>query len=337
MPTPVVAHTAFISSPSDVAAERNIVPRVVTELNNVYLQATGQILWPLMWETMLGGIGEDVQAVINRQTPNYDIFVGIMWSRFGTPTLRAGSGTEEEFDRAFELHVSQKAQIDFMVFVKTAAFPHSIDEGQLRGVRRFVDKLRARGILHHAFEDASEFEVLLRRHLLQYVASRTTRAPVAAHLSEIQQKSPVFDGKPYRALAANIVQFSERLKQAVDFIVSKDKARLDQGRRLLRDATVSLVTDASANIKKLIDWTYVYGRTCYSQTQPPCDEQARTITVSELESVAEQISDWRSLIGAAPSGDPSISGDFALAREFLDHCVCVVQTSAYGLSKRRIS
>src|SRR4051794_11197900 len=100
MPTPVIVHSAFVSSPGDVATERSVTPRIVSELNGVYLQATGHILWPLMWETMSGGLGEDPQAVINRQTPDYDIFVGIVWSRFGTPTKRAGSGTEEEFDRA---------------------------------------------------------------------------------------------------------------------------------------------------------------------------------------------------------------------------------------------
>ena len=44
------------------------------------------------------GLGIDAQDVINRQLGEYDIFLGIMNTRFGSPTHRADSGTEEEFD-----------------------------------------------------------------------------------------------------------------------------------------------------------------------------------------------------------------------------------------------
>ena len=43
-------------------------------------------------------MGSDPQQIINSQVSDeYDIFIGILWTRFGTPTERAGSGTEEEF------------------------------------------------------------------------------------------------------------------------------------------------------------------------------------------------------------------------------------------------
>ncbi|PYL26201.1 MAG: hypothetical protein DMF37_02915 [Verrucomicrobia bacterium] len=45
-------------------------------------------------------MGADAQDVINHQLAEYDIFLGIMSCRFGSPTKRAHSGTEEEFNRA---------------------------------------------------------------------------------------------------------------------------------------------------------------------------------------------------------------------------------------------
>jgi hypothetical protein len=45
-------------------------------------------------------IGPKAQAVINAQIGIYDLFCGIMWNRFGTPTEIAASGTKEEFDGA---------------------------------------------------------------------------------------------------------------------------------------------------------------------------------------------------------------------------------------------
>ncbi len=50
---------------------------------------------------MRPGIAEDAQAVVNPQIGPYDLFIGILWNRFGTPTGRAESGTREEFDQAY--------------------------------------------------------------------------------------------------------------------------------------------------------------------------------------------------------------------------------------------
>ena len=46
------------------------------------------------------GFDTDPQALINKSLPEYDIFLGILWHTFGTPTPRAGSGTFEEFTAA---------------------------------------------------------------------------------------------------------------------------------------------------------------------------------------------------------------------------------------------
>ena len=45
--------------------------------------------------------GVDAQEVMNRQIPSdYDISLGIFWTRLGTPTGRFGSGTQEEIEDA---------------------------------------------------------------------------------------------------------------------------------------------------------------------------------------------------------------------------------------------
>lgn len=53
-------------------------------------------------------IGPGPQQVINDQIGEYDLFVGIMWNRFGTPTDVAASGTEEEFQAALGSWRSRK-------------------------------------------------------------------------------------------------------------------------------------------------------------------------------------------------------------------------------------
>ena len=45
----------------------------------------------------------DGQDVINRQIEDkYDLFIGIMYTKFGSPTNRAESGTVEEFEIAYK-------------------------------------------------------------------------------------------------------------------------------------------------------------------------------------------------------------------------------------------
>lgn len=332
MPTPVIVHSAFISSPGDVTAERKIAPRIISELNSVYVQATGHILWPLMWETMSGGLGEDPQAVINRQTPDYDIFVGIVWSRFGTPTRRAGSGTEEEFDRALALHVSGARNVDFMVFVKTADLPHGVDGEQLKNVRAFIEKLQATGILYHTFRDNSEFEGLLRQHMLQYLAAKTTEGQRATHRGDVKTIGSNSEDRPHAALLSDIIKFSTALEQSIEFMATPKGVRFEEGRRLLHKATITLVADGGDNIKRMIDWAYAYGRNCYTTIQTPCAAFERMSMVTELSGIAEQISDWRRLMEKAPSVDDRVSAEFAVAREFLDRCASAVQTSAYGIN-----
>src|ERR1700756_3440394 len=89
----------FLASPSDLEPERSRLEEVIRELNVTWTRTLGVRLELVSWETHgYPGVGADPQDVLNRQLPNdYDIFIGLMWTKFGTPTGRAGSGTEEEF------------------------------------------------------------------------------------------------------------------------------------------------------------------------------------------------------------------------------------------------
>src|SRR5438034_3225907 len=92
----------LVASPSDLEPERNRLEEVIRELNLTWSRTLHVRLELVRWETHgYPGIGRDAQDVLNRElTDDPDIFIGLMWGRYGTPTGRAGSGTEEEFTRA---------------------------------------------------------------------------------------------------------------------------------------------------------------------------------------------------------------------------------------------
>ena len=90
----------LLSSPGDVADEREAASRAVFRFNQQEVEQSGVFLKLIRWEDMAPQIGPGPQRVINDQIGEYDLFVGIMWNRFGTPTDVAASGTEEEFQAA---------------------------------------------------------------------------------------------------------------------------------------------------------------------------------------------------------------------------------------------
>lgn len=102
MPKTEKVLSIFLASPGDVSDERGRVDAFVDEWNNLWSEDLGVHLRLVKWEThAYPAVGADGQDVINAQIgEEYDLFLGIMWKRFGTPTGRAASGTVEEFERA---------------------------------------------------------------------------------------------------------------------------------------------------------------------------------------------------------------------------------------------
>src|ERR1041385_4193658 len=99
----------FISSPGDVPEERDVVSMVVDELRRLFGKVQQVEIEAVRWETHAWPDVGAPQEVINRQIGEYDVFIGVMWKRFGTPTKRADSGTAEEF-RSEERRVGKECR-----------------------------------------------------------------------------------------------------------------------------------------------------------------------------------------------------------------------------------
>lgn len=159
----------FVASPSDVKDERTLLDGVISEFNKTWGVRNGVILELLKWETHSHpAFGNDAQDVINDQIgDDYDIFVGIMWGRFGSSTKRAESGTEEEFNRAYDRHIRSPNSVQIMLYFKDAGLPPSkIDSEQLRKIQNFKARISDEcGGLYHSFETPEQFQTSVRMHL----------------------------------------------------------------------------------------------------------------------------------------------------------------------------
>jgi hypothetical protein len=168
MPRSLTILQVLVASPNDVAEERDVVADAIEELNATWRKSGTIQLNLLRWETdTRPGLGTDAQAVINSQiADDYDIFIGIMGARFGTPTGRAESGTEEEFERAAARFKEDPQKVSVMFYFKDAP-PTSlldIDPVQLARVQRFQQRLQSSGLIR-LFKTRDEFAKLMRMHL----------------------------------------------------------------------------------------------------------------------------------------------------------------------------
>jgi hypothetical protein len=326
MPKPIDVSFAFLSSPSDVKSERQIFERVAAELNSVFLQSAGHMIWPIMWEHMFGGIGIDQQDVINRQTPLYDVFVGIVWSRFGTPTTRFGSGTQEEFENALRIYLDHR-ELEFMLFVKRENLPNDIDEIQLQKLRNFIRVLSSNGILFQEFKTETEFESLVRKNLLNYLTNRP-KAVRQNYNDEGENQSNLDDYKPARMLLPIINSFSQELNKAFELMKGSNLSQRTKGSKLIVQATKEFISQGERCIRQIIRWTFAVGTREYLTAKQPHKLDDNGDIASELDSIRQQIEEWRALIGRAPVSDSAAKKDLGDAGEFMRKSEAVLSVAA---------
>jgi hypothetical protein len=155
----------FAASPGDVQAERETLARVVNEVNQTHGAPLGYRLEVVRWETDVFPGGGRPQQVINDQIGSYNIFVGIMWRRFGTPTGGWGSGTEEEFRIAYRAWEQNKSIGLMFYFCQKPFMPSTLEElDQLRQVLTFRRELESKALVWD-YPEPGAFADNIRKHI----------------------------------------------------------------------------------------------------------------------------------------------------------------------------
>lgn len=239
MPKTETILQVFVASPSDVAEERRVLEEVIRELNVTWSDTLAIRLDLIKWETHAApGFGDDPQDVINEQIPtNYDIFVGLMWTRFGTATKRAGSGTAEEFERAHARHQQEPDSIEIMFYFKNAPIqPSDIDLEQLRAVSEFRSRLGSMGGLYFQFISLDEFRNSVRLHLSRAVQKWVKRLD-AKRIPQVRQTSSSESANKSEALRDDegfldlVETASDSIKKVSEGLTRMTEAVQDLGQR----------------------------------------------------------------------------------------------------------
>jgi len=193
----------FLASPGELQEERNIVSLVVDELQRTIGKMMQVEIELIRWETdAWPDVGKDAQDVINKEIGDYDILVGMMWKRFGTPTKNAKSGTEEEFERAYR-YFKEYNRPKIMFYFRVAPFyTKDLKEfSQFQKVLRFRKKLEKLGVFFWEYNEPIDFERRIREHLIKQTneLARKPEKSVAPRLffscvrKDIKRVEPIYE------------------------------------------------------------------------------------------------------------------------------------------------
>ncbi|MDV6013309.1 hypothetical protein [Haloechinothrix sp. LS1_15] len=93
---------ALISCPSDVDVEDiRAIQAAITRWNVLLGERFGAVVIPVQWnEHAAAAFGAPPQEIVNEQlVDTVDLAIAVMWTRLGSPTPEAESGTVEEINR----------------------------------------------------------------------------------------------------------------------------------------------------------------------------------------------------------------------------------------------
>lgn len=194
MPFEAKIYRVLIASPGDVTKERDIVREEVARWNSMHSESMKIGLLPIGWETdATPDLREREQAVINRLVDSCDLLIGVFWTRIGTPTPEAESGTVEEIERA-----AAEGKRCIVYFSDKPVSLSSVDQQQYEQLKKYRQELNERG-LTCPYKDTSEFKDKVSRHItsaIQEITREEIEKKVAANEARITEKAIGLDIQP---------------------------------------------------------------------------------------------------------------------------------------------
>lgn len=121
---------AFLASPGDLQEERKVIRKVVDEFNESWANALGYQVELVGWEETVAGFGRP-QHLINQDLDRCDLFIGMIWKRWGTPPDHGGdfsSGFHEEFERSMA-RCEETGSPEISLFFKQIPGEFMVDPG----------------------------------------------------------------------------------------------------------------------------------------------------------------------------------------------------------------
>lgn len=154
-----------LCAPADVSKELAIITGVIEEWNVLNWDSTNCGIKCRHWVTdAVPDMSDRPQGIINGQLiDDTDAIFAVFWSRFGTPTGLASSGTEEEVRRALAL-----GKRVFLYFSDLEPLPAHADDEQLSKLSNFRAEMLPKGLAWR-FKNRTELKDFAKSHLAKFM------------------------------------------------------------------------------------------------------------------------------------------------------------------------
>ena len=169
MASKITQYDLLLSCPSDITeSERDEVNKAIEEFNEMYSDTLNLSLRLRQWKkssfTQSGGNPQDL---LNKQfIHNCDAAIAIFWTRFGTPTDKFQSGTEEEI----EYMLDSNKQV-FMYFSEKQVRPSDFNNDEYQKVIKFKKDYANKGI-YGSYSSENELKKIVFAHLSKYFLTK---------------------------------------------------------------------------------------------------------------------------------------------------------------------
>jgi hypothetical protein len=164
-------YRVLIASPSDLTEERQVATEAINDWNAQHAAAESIVLLPVKYEThAFPQVGIRPQQAINDQlVSKCDILIGMFWTKFGTDTGVAESGTVEEIDQFVAA-----GKPAMLYFSNRPVSPDKVDPAQQARLKKFQQETYKTALVGK-FSDLAELRNILLRDLVQQVRSLKSR------------------------------------------------------------------------------------------------------------------------------------------------------------------
>lgn len=277
--------TIAVASPGDLRPEREAVLRVFANWNDNNQQAT---LTAKMWEFAVPELGGHPQKILNKRLlDSSDLLIAMFWSKLGTPTPTAPSGTVEEIREFIEKKGAQRV----MLYFCNRPVPVDIDPTELMRLNAFKEEIRKEG-LYQQFASVEEFERNLYPHLdvkVEEVLSNEILLPIV----------PEPDNKPK---SATEVYSDPQLRNPVDFGTSLESISRDFAERMKVFQAVDGIGNGTNKYYRLGSHVYTSAAVCVDRFLLHSAKGMRAQDVAVLERLSTRLKRLASSI-PAPGAD----------------------------------
>ena len=159
----------FVASPSGLKDERKKIVDIVQDFNKRRAHLDGFVFIPNMWEDMPSSFGRP-QETINKKFLETSHFVLVMFAdKWGAPTGKYTSGTQEEFENAKSM-MDENKLYDMALFFKKLPKNQTEDPGEeLKEVRKFRDERKRQKDIYFEYFCDDDFETIFSNLLSSWL------------------------------------------------------------------------------------------------------------------------------------------------------------------------